>query len=232
MLLRAVEERVFLPMGSDREVKSEFQLIAGTNRDLIAAVERGAFRDDLLARINVWTFRLPGLAERPEDIEPNLDFEVERAARELGARITWSREARERFLRFARSAEALWTGNFRDFSAAVTRLSTLAKGGRIGVDDVEGELALLRSMWRSGDARAPVDIVAEVLGPARSAELDPFDRVQLAEVLRVCRSSRSLSDAGRTLFAASRSRRRSVNDADRLRKYLAKFELDWADIAQ
>src|SRR5687768_16343507 len=103
MLLRAVEEKTFLPMGSDREVKSEFQLLAGTNKDLGAQVARGGFREDLLARINLWTFRLPGLRERVEDIEPNLEFELEEASRSLGSRFTFSREARERFLGFARS---------------------------------------------------------------------------------------------------------------------------------
>ena len=64
MLLRAIEEKQFLPLGADREVRSDFQLIAGTNADLPAAVARGRFREDLLARINLWTFRLPGLRER------------------------------------------------------------------------------------------------------------------------------------------------------------------------
>ena len=57
------------------------------------------------------------------------------------------------------------------------------------------------------------------------------DRVQFAHVVAVCRRSRSLSDAGRTLFAASLARRSSANDADRLRKYLARFGLSWADLA-
>lgn len=65
--------------------------------------------------------------------------------------------------------------------------------------------------------------------PASGREsFDPFDRVQLAEVIRVCRRSRSLSEAGRTLFSASRSRRSSSNDADRLRKYLQRYGIDWA----
>ena len=57
--------------------------------------------------------------------------------------------------------------------------------------------------------------------------LDRFDRVQLEEVVRVCARAKSLSDAGRTLFAASRRQRTSTNDADRLRKYLTRFGLDW-----
>src|SRR6185295_15038305 len=60
--------------------------------------------------------------------------------------------------------------------------------------------------------------------------LDPFDRVQLAEVVRVCRSSRTLSEAGRALFSASRTKKGSSNVADRLRKYLARFGLDWAQV--
>ena len=57
--------------------------------------------------------------------------------------------------------------------------------------------------------------------------MDPFDRVQLAHVVAVCRRSRSLSDAGRALFAVSRTQRAVTNDADRLRKYLTKFGLDF-----
>ena len=52
MLLRALEEKRFLPLGGDREVSSDFQLIAGTNRNLTDAVKEGRFRDDLLARLN------------------------------------------------------------------------------------------------------------------------------------------------------------------------------------
>ncbi len=62
MLLRAVEEKTFRPMGSDREVKSDFLLLAGTNRDLAARAREGRFRDDLLARIELWTFPAPGAA--------------------------------------------------------------------------------------------------------------------------------------------------------------------------
>lgn len=65
MLLRAIEDKTFFPVGSDREVSSDFQLIAGTNRDLSGRVAAGRFREDLLARTNLWTFTLPGLRERP-----------------------------------------------------------------------------------------------------------------------------------------------------------------------
>src|SRR5690606_14949233 len=75
MILRAIEEGRFLPVGADREASSKFQLVDGTNRDLLADVGGGRFRDDLFARLNLGTFHLPGLAARLEDIEPNLDYE-------------------------------------------------------------------------------------------------------------------------------------------------------------
>ncbi len=52
-------------------MSSDFQLIAGTVRDLRQLVAEGKFREDLYARINLWTFTLPGLRQRQEDIEPN-----------------------------------------------------------------------------------------------------------------------------------------------------------------
>ncbi|RKG78349.1 RNA repair transcriptional activator RtcR [Corallococcus terminator] len=233
MLLRALEDKRFLPVGADKEVESDFQLIAGTNRDLQLDVERGRFREDLLARINLWTFRLPALRERPEDIAPNLLFELDQASQALGTRVTMSKEAQEHFLRFATSPEGRWNGNFRDLNAAVLRMSTLANGGRMTREVVDEELERLRSQWRPAGAAmsGAEDVLAEVLGPVRAAELDRFDRVQLADVVGVCRSARSLSDAGRALFAQSRAQKKSVNDADRLRKYLTRFGLTWADVS-
>ncbi len=69
----------------------------------------------------------------------------------------------------------------------------------------------------------------EVLGPERTAKLDRFDRVQLADVIQICRQSKTLSEAGRRLFDVSRTRKTSSNDADRLRKYLSRFGITWED---
>ncbi|MDA8453884.1 RNA repair transcriptional activator RtcR [Acidovorax sp. GBBC 3334] len=232
MLLKAVEEKRFYPMGSDREVESDFQLIAGTNRDLRVEVAHGRFREDLFARINLWSYQLPGLAQRPEDIEPNVDHLLARAGEELGRSVRFSAEARQGYLRYAQSQEALWAGNFRDLSASVVRLATLAEGGRIGLALVEAEIARLRWLWQPAQPTGPAGAdglpeLEALLGPAQMDALDLFDRLQLAAVVRVCRQSRSLSDAGRQLFQASRTQRTAVNDADRLRKYLGRFGLAW-----
>jgi len=91
---------------------------------------------------------------------------------------------------------------------------------------VAGERQRLLAAWRDAEQLTPTalqDLLGERLG-----EIDPFDQVQLAEVVRVCRVSPSLSAAGRVLFSASRQKKQKPNDADRLAKYLARFGLHWS----
>ena len=230
MLLRAIEEKQFLPLGSDSEVGSEFQLICGTNRNLQEGVGEGRFREDLLSRINLWTYQLPGLAERSEDIEPNLDYELDRYILQTNRYVRFSKQARQSFLGFATSGEAKWSANFRDLIGAVTRMATLSSGGRITEEEVKQEIAFLRSKWSTESESYGNRDLASLISPDEVAHLDEFDRVQLTHVLAVCRESRSLSDAGRRLFAVSRARKKNPNDADRLKKYLARFGLTWAKI--
>ena len=231
MLLKAIEDKRFLPFGSDSEVTSDFQLIAGTHRKLRERVREGSFREDLYARINLWTFALPGLAERPEDIEPNLDYELERYAEREGVQMRFNVEARRRYLAFACSDAARWTGNFRELTSSLTRLATLASGGRITETDVTREIERLRATWdesRTDDAN--VEYLAQTTLGDAAATLDLFDRCQLETVLTTCRHASSLSEAGRLLFAQSRRQKKQANDADRLRKYLLKFGLDWEQV--
>ena len=230
MLLRALEDKRFPPFGGDHEVTSDFQLITGTNRDLLERVREGRFREDLLSRLNLWTFRLPGLRERVEDFEPNLDYELEQFARKHGSRVTMSKEVRAKFLEFAHSTEARWSANFRDLNAAITRMATLAEGGRITTSGLDDELTRLRTAWTEPEVEDDeTALLLAVFGPKRLSELDPFDQAQLAYVIRVVRESTNASDAGRKLFRVSRLARKHTNDADRLTKYLARFDLTWAE---
>lgn len=231
MLLKAVEEKRFYPVGSDKEVASDFQLIAGTNRDLRLDVAAGRFREDLYARVNIWSYELPGLSGRTEDIEPNVDHLLAKSGAEVGRAVRFNAEAKAMYMRFAQSSEAAWLGNFRDLTASVTRMATLAEGGRITTALVAAELQRLRWMWhRAGsgrDASADVVDLGQWIEPESLAGMDLFDRLQLQAVVGVCLSAKSLSDAGRRLFDRSREQRSAVNDADRLRKYLARFGLSW-----
>lgn len=231
MILRAIEDKRFLPVGADKDAHSDFQLIAGTNRDLTFDVRQGKFREDLLARLNLWTFELPSLRERREDIDGNIDFELAKISQQQGEAISFNKEARSLYLNFALSDAALWSANFRDLSSSITRLAILAPNGRINEATVRDEIARLTRLWRGADENvAASDPLDGLLSAAALEDIDRFDRVQLAEVVRVCQTSASLSEAGRVLFAASRRKRASANDADRLRKYLARFGLDWHQI--
>jgi transcriptional regulatory protein RtcR len=109
------------------------------------------------------------------------------------------------------------------------RMATLAEDGRITVDVVQDEIDRLRSAWQPEQSQGHLD---SVLSADALADIDLFDRLQLDAVIATCRSCTTLAEAGRKLFAASRTRRRAVNDSDRLKKYLARFNLDWAALKQ
>lgn len=228
MLLHAIEDKRFRPLGSDHEVESDFQLIAGTHRDLSQAVREGRFRADLLARINLWSYRLPGLSERPEDLEPNLDHECLRYEEVHGGKVRFNQEARQLYLTFATSQEARWEANFRDLGSSLTRMATLAGSGRIHTQIVQDEILRLKSLWL--EPQSMEDPLESLFPAERLQEIDPFDQATLREVVRVCRTRRNLSEAGRYLFQASRKRKSSQNDASRLRKFLERFGLDWSSV--
>ena len=238
MLLKAIEEKHFYPVGSDKEVQSSFQLIAGTNRDLRREIRAGRFREDLFARINIWNYPLPALADRREDIEPNIEHQLALASQELGRATRFNKEALSAYLAFAHSNEARWRGNFRDLAASIMRLATLAPQGRIQTEQVAAEIERLKWLW--AEEADSDDLVSK-----RSSEkadnypdkidwenLDLFDQLQLQSVINECRKHQNMAQAGRALFHVSRNSRAKTNDSDRLRKYLQKFGLEWGDIMQ
>ena len=230
MLLHAIEEKRFFPLGADTETESSFELICGTNRDLEEECASGNFRADLLARINLWNFELPGLADRREDIEPNLEYELDCFTQKSGKRITFNAEARKAFMKYALSPSTPWKGNFRDLNAAVTRMATLSSGGRIDLECVNAEIS--RTKKRSSLSVAGSFQLQELLGEDFAERYDYFDLVQLEKVIEVCRNSSSRAEAGKKLFAVSRQKKKSFNDSDRLGKYLEKFGLDFAKISK
>lgn len=230
MLLRAVEEKQYLPVGSDKEVSSNFQLITGTNRNLKKECLSGRFRQDLLARIKFWEFTLPGLKERPEDIEPNIDYEMQLHSQKIGKPVSFSSEARSAYLKFSRSPQALWIANFRDLNSSLARMITLSEGNRIGLEDVKSEIERLSREWQIDEHPDQTGRFDEIPDSVPVDELDLFDRIQLNSVIRVCRSAGNLAEASRQLFAVSLAKKRSSNDSDRLRKYLQRFRISARDI--
>ncbi len=229
MLLHALEEKTFYPFGGDQQVHSDFQLIAGTHRILQERVQAGLFREDLLARLNLWHYHLPNLAARREDIAPNLEWELEKFSELTGKVVRFNAEAQHAFLSFAMSNDAIWSGNFRELTASVNRMVTLCEEGLITLPIVEREIARLRQQWQMSFTQNPAHTVNVSLDENWS-HLDLIEQAQLQAVLSICQRAKTLSEAGRLLFAQSRMQKKCPNDADRLRKYLAKYDLSWQQI--
>lgn len=229
MLLRAIEEKRYLPLGADKEIESDFQLVAGTNKNINQMVAKGVFREDLLARINLWSYQLPSLKERIEDFEPNLDYELNKFAQKAGHMVNFNKSARAKYMKFAVSPSALWSANFRDLNSSVTRMATLSEGGRISEEIVVEEISRLELQWVGGKSNAgsPQMIANDLLGSSKASSLDLFDQYLLMGLSQVCKESKSMADAGRKLFNVSRLNKKSVNDSHRLKQILAKYDLSF-----
>ncbi len=226
MLLRAIEDKRFMPFGSDKESSSNFQLIAGTNKNLFKQVEEGLFREDLLSRINLWTYQLPSLKERIEDLEVNIDYELDKNAQKYGSLVSFNKAAKLDYLKFSKSAEATWRCNFRDLNASITRMSTLAEGGRINSGLVKEEITRLKQNWQQQTkTKDEIDVSQYFNQP-----IDLFDQSQLMAVIKVCQQSTTAAEAGRALFNISRLNKTSINDSHRVSQFLSKFELDFKQV--
>lgn len=138
-LLRVLQEGEIQRVGETRVRKVDVRVIAATNRDLVAAMRAGTFRDDLFYRLAVLVLRLPPLRERPEDIFPLLqhflDTLNQRAADIPGAeRKHLSPSART----FAESYP--WPGNVRELENTLARIFALAPGDTIRREDFEAQV--------------------------------------------------------------------------------------------
>ena len=223
MLLSAIETGWYRPMGSDKPMQSSFQLIAGTNRDLLAASDAGQFRADLLARIDLWTFELPSLRERKEDIEPNLEYELAVCKHSDGTvGVVMNADAKQRYLRFAKSEDGVWKHNFRDLNGSVRRMATLSGNGVIDRDNVEREIVRLKRSWgHSGGTEAPGCVPADVW-----ARIDDLQRPAILRAIEVIAQSEYYSEASAKLMDKSRLQIANPNDSSRLRTWLAKFGIE------
>ncbi|WP_226668397.1 RNA repair transcriptional activator RtcR [Microbulbifer aggregans] len=232
MLLRAIEDKRFIPFGSDKEASSDFQLIAGTNNDLIQKAREGSFRADLLARIDLWTYQLPSLKDRIEDLEPNIDYELEAFCNKAGYLASFNRAARGKYLVFGRSPQASWSANFRDLNASITRMATLSDGGRITEKIVDEEILRLNQKWQGsgGSAIRLRTTIDDVLGSGSSDEMDFYDQLKLAALVEVCKQSSSMAEAGRKLFNISRLKKTSSNDSHRVKQLLSKYGINFESL--
>ncbi len=136
-LLRALQEREVIPVGSTEAIPVDVRLMAATNRDLEEEIRRGNFRSDLYYRLNVIALHLPPLRERREDIPLFTAHFLSRAGRGRpgrgegeGAPPTLDEEATEALLGYD------WPGNVRELENALERAVVVAGGLTIGVEDL------------------------------------------------------------------------------------------------
>jgi two-component system response regulator AtoC len=122
-LLRVTESRDFMKVGGERTLKTEARVIAATNHDLKALIERERFREDLYYRLKVVEIFLPPLRDRREDIPDLVGYLLEKINRELRKNV------RKVPLEVMRLLQDLpWKGNVRELENALTRAVILAKG--------------------------------------------------------------------------------------------------------
>ena len=145
-LLRVLEEMSFERVGGTRTIAVDVRLIAATNKDLKAEVQKHRFRKDLYFRLNVVHIKLPTLRERPEDIPLLAAYFATRFAQESNkGEVTFSPEAM-RFL-----CNHRWPGNVREFEHAIQRAVLFSKGNEITPDDLPKDLVSF------ADLEIPID---------------------------------------------------------------------------
>ena len=120
--LRVLQERSFRPLGSSRVLKSDFRLVAATNRDLDQMVQAGGFREDLLFRLRSFTVELPPLRERREDIKELARYHTDQFCEGYGlAPKGFSPEFIDTLVAYG------WPGNVRELVNALNRALTAAR---------------------------------------------------------------------------------------------------------
>jgi DNA-binding NtrC family response regulator len=128
-LLRVIQEKEFLPLGSVESRTVDVRILAATNEDMKQLVDEGSFREDLYYRLNVINIGLPPLRERLDDLPPLIAHFLDRYNAENGKSVLRvSQEALERMLNYD------WPGNVRELENVIERGVVLARGEEIALD--------------------------------------------------------------------------------------------------
>jgi two-component system response regulator AtoC len=191
-VLQVLEEKTFRRVGGTKSLEVDTRIIAATNRDLKAAVESGAFRQDLYYRLNVINIQLPTLHERNADVMPLVEHFIHHYSRELRKPVkTVSGEARELLVRYE------WPGNVRELLNTVERIMILEDGASITRGNLPPEI-----LKRSGNGKKPlVPNPADFLDEGSAADYQALTReFQSGMIHRALqRSGGNKSEAARAL---------------------------------
>jgi transcriptional regulator with GAF, ATPase, and Fis domain len=165
-LLRVLQEGTFERVGGTRPIRSDFRLVAATNRDLQAEVRAGRFREDLYFRLAAFPLHVPPLRERREEIPTLALFFMERASRARSVRFEGIGEADMR-----RMLEYAWPGNVRELEHVIERAVVLSEPPRLRIPPLDAATRTVRA--------APAPAAARELVTLAEAE-----RRHVAQVLR------------------------------------------------
>lgn len=137
-LLRALQERVIQPMGSNKPHKVDLRIIAATNEDLRKAINRGEFREDLYHRINEFKIAVPSLSERKEDLAMLIEYFIGQGNRELNKSVRGiTDEVKRLFYQYT------WPGNIRELRSIIKRAVLLSQKNTITLEELPPEMALV-----------------------------------------------------------------------------------------
>ncbi len=129
-LLRVLQERVFERVGGSKSISTDVRVVAATHRHLESMIVDGDFREDLYYRLNVFPIEMPALCERKDDIPLLLQELVSRVYNEGRGKVRFTQRAIESL------KEHAWSGNVRELSNLVERLTILYPGGLVDVNDL------------------------------------------------------------------------------------------------
>lgn len=179
LLLRALQEKRYRPLGGAEEVRTDIRLLAATNEDLELAISGGRFREDLFHRLNEFPLHVPLLKDCREDIIPLAGFFLPHANKELGKGIKgFDRDVREAFMSYP------WPGNIRELKNVVNRACVLAQGDRIVLKDI----SLPVYVPPSDDYRLDMERT-ELEAIVKALETTGNDRKAAARLLGISRST-------------------------------------------
>ncbi|MDI3470770.1 MAG: Flagellar system sigma 54-dependent response regulator FlbD [Pseudolabrys sp.] len=205
-LLRAIQERLIDRVGGTRPVPVDIRIIATSNRNLVDAVREGAFREDLLFRLNVVNLKLPPLRDRPADIiELSRHFSKKYAEANGLPLRPLSRDA-ERALTTNR-----WPGNVRELENTIHRAVLLSTGTEIGVDGLLAPDGARLDQARGTGAAAHAAMAAEqVTRNLVGRTVAEVERDLILETLKHCLGNRT--HAANILGISIRTLRNKLNE--------------------
>ena len=209
-LLRALQEREVMRIGSRRPTPIDVRVVAATNQNLEQAVGAGRFREDLYWRINVVSIKLPALRDRPGDLPLLVDHYLDRFNRELGLAIRSMRQDARGLLHAYD-----WPGNVRELENTICRAMVLCDGDVLTPRDLpprirgdqSGEDGIAASLDRMH--------LADVVGEATAR----LEKRLIAARLTMCDGNRtataeSLGVSRKTLFNKMRQYHITVDEVD------------------